>query len=200
MFTNKNYILASSSKSRFKILKNCGLKFKQISPTCNEEEIKKRINKKYTPSEIAKILSYEKAKSVSQNTRYKKEIIIGCDTLIYYNGKIYDKAKNFHQAKKKLIELSGKKHTIVSGLTICKGGKKIWQCSETSTVQIRNIKSAEIEKYLKLTGTQVLNSVGCYQLEALGPQIIENIKGDYFNVLGLPLFRLLSYFSKNKNI
>ena len=56
----------------------------------------------------------------------------------------------------------------------------------------------QINKYLKITGKQILNSVGCYQIESLGPIIIEDIKGDFFNVMGLPLFKLLKYVSKNK--
>ena len=45
-------------------------------------------------------------------------------------------------------------------------------------------------------GRDILNSVGCYQIELLGPNIIEDIKGDYFNVLGLPLFKLLKYVNQ----
>ena len=56
----------------------------------------------------------------------------------------------------------------------------------------------EVDQYLKKTGIQVLDSVGCYQLERLGPNIIEDIKGDFFNVMGLPLFKLLKHISKNK--
>ena len=100
--------------------------------------------------------------------------------------------------RSKIIKLSGKTHKIVSGLTICKKGKKVWQTSETTSVKIRKLKPSQIEKYLKKTGKQILNSVGCYQIEALGPNVIENIKGDYFNVLGLPLFKLLNYISKIK--
>ena len=91
---------------------------------------------------------------------------------------------------------SGKTHKIISGLTVCRRGKKIWQCSETTLVKIRRLKKAQINSYLKKTGKQILGSVGCYQIESLGPNIIENIKGDYFNVLGFPLFRFLKQISK----
>ena len=94
--------------------------------------------------------------------------------------------------------MSGKKHKIVSGLTICRKGKRIWQCSSTTVVKIRKINKHQIDKYLKQTGSQILNSVGCYQIESLGPVIIEDIKGDFFNVMGIPLFKLLKYVSKNK--
>ena len=68
----------------------------------------------------------------------------------------------------------------------------------STNVKIRKISKQEIEKYLKETGPQILQSVGCYQVESLGPQIIESINGDFFNVMGLPLFRLLNYVSTHK--
>ncbi len=199
MITNNKYILASSSKSRYEILKKVGLKFKQVKPLCNEEKIKKEIYKKIIkPSNVAKKLSYEKAKSISKEKEYSNKYVIGCDTLIYINKKIFDKAKNIKEAKTKLKKLSGQRHKIVSGVTICKNGKKIWQCSTTTDVVIRKLTQTQITKYLKLTGNQVLKSVGCYQIESHGPNIIENIKGDFFNVMGLPLFKLLKYLSINK--
>ena len=192
------FILASSSSSRYKILKDAGFSFIKISPETDEEKIKKKIRKNKKPSFIAKKLSYEKAKSVSFKKKYFNHTVIGCDTLIYIGDKIFDKAKNISEAKKKLTNLSGKIHNIVSGVTIFRQGKKIYQFSETSQVKIRKLNKNKIDNYLIKTGEQILSSVGCYQVEALGPVIIEDIKGDFFNVMGLPLFKLLKYVSKNK--
>ena len=192
------FILASSSISRYKILKNSGFNFIKISPETDEEKIKKQITKKKKPASIAKKLSYEKAKSISIKKKYFYHTVIGCDTLIYIGDQIFDKAKNISEAKKKLAILSGKKHKIVSGVTIFNQGKKIYQFSETTQVKIRKLNKNKINNYLNKTGKQILSSVGCYQLEALGPVIIEDIKGDFFNVMGLPLFKLLKYVSNNK--
>ena len=196
MVVHKKYILASSSRSRYRILKNSGFIFKQVNPTCSEENIKKQILKlTKKPSLVAKKLSYEKAMSISKKQKYSNHYVIGCDTLIYLNNKIFDKAQNIEQAKKKLKQLSGKKHSIVSGLTLCRNGNQIFQLSSTTNVKIRKLTTAEISKYLKTTGKQILNSVGCYQVESFGPKIIEDIKGDFFNVMGLPLFKLLKKIS-----
>ena len=192
------FILASSSSSRYKILKDSGFIFIKISPDTDEEKIKKQIKKKIKPALIAKKLSYEKAKSISLKKKYFNCTVIGCDTLIYLGDKIFDKAKNISEARKKLTNLSGKKHKIVSGVTIFRQGKKIYQFSETTQVKIRKLNKNKINNYLNKTGKQILSSVGCYQVEALGPVIIEDIKGDFFNVMGLPLFKLLKYVSKNK--
>jgi len=192
------FILASSSNSRYKILKHSGFSFIKIPPETDEEKIKKQITEKKKPAFIAKKLSYEKAKSISIKKKYFYHTVIGCDTLIYIGDQIFDKAKNISEAKKKLAILSGKKHKIVSGVTIFNQGKKIYQFSETTQVKIRKLNKNKINNYLNKTGKQILSSVGCYQLEALGPVIIEDIKGDFFNVMGLPLFKLLKYVSNNK--
>ena len=199
MITHSIYVLASTSKSRYTILKNAGFNFKQVKPACDEEKLKKKLKlKKNNPSYIAKKLSYEKAKSISETKTHYNNYVIGCDTLIYMNGKIFDKAKNINEAHEKIKALSGRKHKIVSGLTVCKKGQKVWGCSSTTIVKIRKINSLQINNYLQKTGKQILMSVGCYQVESLGPQIIEDIRGDFFNVMGLPLFKLLKFISTNK--
>ena len=196
MNLHKKYVLASTSKSRQMVLKNCGFRFTQVKPKCDEEEIKKNIKKNKGPEHVAKTLSFEKSMSVSQDNKYFNYYVVGCDTLIYINNKIIDKAKNIEEAHHKIKMFSGKTHKIISGLTVCRRGEKIWQCSETTFVKIRHLKKAQINSYLKKTGKQILGSVGCYQIESLGPNIIENIKGDYFNVLGFPLFSFLKQISK----
>jgi len=193
MITNNKYILASSSLSRKAILKNCGFKFIQVKPQCDEEAIKKKIKKKSKPADVARILSFQKAKSISENEKYLNHKVIGCDTLIYIDDKIFDKAKNRKEALLKIKKLSGRKHKIVSSLTICNKGLKLWECSEITVVEFRKLTAKQIEGYLNNSGKEILNSVGCYQIEALGPQIIKNIKGDFFNVMGFPLFKFLRY-------
>ena len=198
IFMHQKFILASSSKSRYKILKNAGLNFTQKNPNCNEEEIKKTINRNTKPEIFAKKLSFEKARSVSKQKKYANKIVLGCDTVIYHNGKILDKVSSIDKAKKKIRSLSGKTHLIVSGLTVCLNGSKVWENHEKTRVKIRKLNNSEINTYLKKTGKQILSSVGCYQIESLGPNIIESIKGDYFNVMGLPLFNLLDYLYSKK--
>ena len=175
MITHKKYILASSSFSRNKILKNCGFNFVQVKPSCDEEAIKKQIKKNLNQKMLQNLI-IPKAKSISEKKKYFNYNVIGCDTLIKLGDKIFDKAKNNKEALLKLKKLSGKKHKIISSLTICNQGSKIWECSETTVVEIRKLTTKQIEGYLKKSGKQILQSVGCYQLEALGPQIIKDIK------------------------
>ncbi len=198
IFMHQQFILASSSRSRYKILKNAGLNFVQRKPNCNEEEIKDSIGRNLKPEIFVKKLSYEKAKSLSIQKKNFGKTVLGCDTVIYHNRKILDKVNSFESARKKILSLSGKTHSIISGLTICVNGSRVWENHEKTNVKIRKLSKNEINKYLKKTGKQILSSVGCYQIESLGPHIIESIRGDYFNVMGLPLFNLLDYLYNKK--
>jgi len=195
MLFNKKFILASNSKSRFFILKNNKLNFRQISPTCNEEIIKrKKIKEKISPKKISLCLAINKAASISK--KYYNSLVIGSDTIIDLNNKIIEKAKNIKEAKKKLNKLSGKKHDIYSSAAAYYKNKLIWKTTQKTTVKIRKLKRKEINEYLKKTDKSILLSVGCFQIEKEGPNIIENIKGDFFNVMGFPLFPFLLFLKK----
>ena len=197
MLLNRSFILASKSASRNRLLKNAGLKFNTEKPVCNEEYIKKNLLKKKTnKKQLPKLLAKEKALSVSE--KKTKDLVVGSDTIIFLNNKIINKAKTIEQARKKLQQLSGKKHQIISGVSVCFNSQQIWSYQQTSTIYMNTLNKKQINDYLKKTGSDILSSVGCYQVEKLGPQIIKSIKGDFFNVLGFPLFPFLSFLSSIK--
>jgi len=197
MLLNTKFILASNSASRKLLLKNAGLSFFIEKPLCDEDYIKskllkKNINKKKLPKLLAK------AKALSISKKNTKHLVVGSDTIILFNNKIINKARTIEEAKKKLQKLSGKKHQIISGASVCLNNKQIWSYQQTSTIQMNTLNQTQINTYLKKTGKNILSSVGCYQVEKLGPQIIKSIKGDFFNVLGFPLFPFLTFLSKRQ--
>ena len=112
---------------------------------------------------------------------------------------LLNKAKNLKEAKKKIIELSGKTHDIYSSASVFFNNKEIWKSTQKLKVKIRNLSEKEVDKYLIKTKKQILNSVGCYQIEALGPNIIEETKGDFFNIMGFPLFPFLRFLKNYKD-
>ncbi len=195
MFLNKPFILASKSKSRHALLKNAGLNFTTTSPLCDEELVKKNLLKK-TINKRNLAIQLAKAKALSVSLKQPDCLVVGSDTIIVFKDKIINKAKNINDAKKKLQKLSGNKHQIISGVSVCYEKKQIWSSQQTSTIYLKKIDQKQINNYLKKTGKDILSSVGCYQVERLGPQIIKSIKGDFFNVLGFPLFPFLSFLSK----
>ena len=197
MLLNIKFVLASNSSSRKTLLKNAGLSFFIEKPLCDEDYIKskllkKNINKKKLPKLLAK------AKALSISKKNTKHLVVGSDTIILFNNKIINKARTIEEAKKKLQKLSGKKHQIISGASVCLNNKQIWSYQQTSTIQMNTLNQTQINTYLKKTGKNILSSVGCYQVEKLGPQIIKSINGDFFNVLGFPLFPFLTFLSKRQ--
>ena len=187
----KKFLLASKSSSRYTLLKNAGLAFQTAIPNCDEGRIKAQLLKsKISIKNLAKHLAIEKAMSVSNKTN---NLVVGSDTIIIFQNTLINKAKNLSQAKSKLKKLSGKKHKIISAVSVCHKEKQIWSAQQESVVTLRKLSTDQIDHYLKKTGKEILSSVGCYQAEKLGPQIIKSIKGDFFNVLGFPLFPFLSF-------
>jgi septum formation protein len=195
MLFNIKFILASNSKSRFFILKNNKLNFRRISPICDEAAIKKqKIKEKMSPKKISLCLATKKAASISK--KYYNSLVIGSDTIIDLNNKIVEKARNIEEAKKKLSKLSGKKHNIYSSAAAYYKNKLVWKTTQKTTIKVRKLDRKEINEYLKKTDESILLSVGCFQIEKEGPNIIENIKGDFFNVMGFPLFPFLLFLKK----
>ena len=195
MIFNTEFVLASTSKSRYFILKNTGLFFSKHAPLCNESKIKKELlMKKTTPKQISLELARSKAFSVSK--KIENKIIVGSDTVIFINKKILNKAKNLKEAKNKIKLMAGKKHSIYSSASVFYKKKEIWNKTQKTTVKIRKLTEKEINIYLSRAGNKILNSVGCYQIEMGGTNIIENIRGDYFNVMGFPLFPFLNFLKK----
>ena len=195
MLLEKKFILASNSASRKMLLKNAGLSFSSKKPLCDENHIKDQLLKKnINIKNLPKLLAKAKASSVSKiNT---KHLVVGSDTIILFNNKLINKAKTIEEAKKKLLKLSGKKHQIISGASVFLNNKQIWSYQQTSTIHMNTLNKKQINTYLKKTGKSILSSVGCYQVEKLGPQIIKSINGDFFNVLGFPLFPFLTFLAK----
>ena len=138
------------------------------------------------------------AKALSVSKKNTKNLVVGSDTIILFNNRIINKARTIEEAKKKLQKLSGNKHQIISGVSVCLNNKQIWSYQQTSTIQMSKLNKKQIDTYLKKTGKNILSSVGCYQAEKLGPQIIKSIKGDFFNVLGFPLFPFLTFLSRRQ--
>ena len=137
MLLNKKFILASSSLSRYKILKNNNLNFIKIKPTCHEEKIKKKLVKqKKSPSSISLELSKAKAESVSK--KIKNKIVVGCDTIIVFNNTLLSKAKNLTEAKKKLSNFRAKNISCIQVFLFFTTQKKFGTVIKNQKLRLEN--------------------------------------------------------------
>ncbi len=184
-------ILASSSKIRARLLEAAGLAFIVEPPGLNEAAMREAIGGEATldPQDIAEVLARAKAEAVSDLA--PQAFVIGADQVLAFGGRILAKPDNMDAARKELLDLSGKSHTLHSAVALASKGGTVWAHSESSTLTMRKLSPQFIGRYLAAAGEEVLSSVGAYQLEGLGIQLFEKIDGDYFSILGLPLLPLL---------
>ena len=88
--------------------------------------------------------------------------------------------------------MRGKAHQLHSGAALARNGQVVWSGVDTATMRMRNFSDAFLDAYLKAEGEGLLACVGSYRLEGMGSQLFEAVEGDYFTVLGLPLWPVLA--------
>jgi septum formation protein len=108
-------------------------------------------------------------------------------------GTWFDKPRDRNEARAQLVALRGKRHELISAVTVVKNGAVIWHVVDRPRLTMRSFSDRFLDAYLAALGDDALASVGVYQLEGLGAQLFERIDGDYFSILGLPLLPLLDF-------
>ena len=180
---SKQFILASSSKTRIQIVKKTFANVKIVKHNFNEEEEKK---KKTNHTKTALLLAKGKAYSVIEE--YTKDIIIGSDQVLICNNKLISKVKSKQQAKKKLEFLSGKRHTLWSAIYVINEQKKFYEQIKKAILEFKVLTSEEIESYVEKNPQAVFNSVGSYKIEDNHKHnFLKIINGDKETILGFPL-------------
>jgi septum formation protein len=184
----KKIILASASPRRKELLEKIGLKF-EVEPSDYAEDMCSGLS----PDELARAISLEKARAVA--SKHKNTVVIAADTFIVFRGKIMGKPGTEAEARKMLMRLRGKPHSVITGFTILDVDKnKVLTKAVETVVHIKNLTPDEIEAYVK--SGEPLDKAGAYAIQGLGSTIVERIEGDYFNVIGLPLSALTEGLKK----
>jgi septum formation protein len=184
-------ILASTSKSRARILEATGLAFIVEPPGLDESVMRQAVSGEgsLTPHDAAEVLARAKAEAVSDLAR--KAYVIGGDQVLALGKTIFSKPDSMEAARRQLLDLSGKTHNLHTAVAVATNGETIWADTQIATLTMRKLSPEFIGRYLAAAGEEVLSSVGAYQLESLGALLFEKIDGDYFSILGLPLIPLL---------
>ncbi|MGH6831697.1 MAG: Maf family protein [Methyloceanibacter sp.] len=184
-------ILASASKSRARILEAAGLAFIVEPPGLDEGVMRQAVSdeRALAPHDVAEVLARAKAEAVSDLA--PKAYVIGGDQVLAIGATILSKPENMEAARRQLLDLSGKSHTLHTAVAVATNGETIWAETTVATLTMRKLTPEFIGRYLASAGDEVLDSVGAYQIESIGVQLFEKIDGDYFSILGLPLIPLL---------
>ena len=182
-FTEKHLILASSSPRRRYILRLVRIPFVFVVPDVREEDYADK-----DPVEHVLRLSILKARSVRD--RYEEGYILGADTIVVLDGHILGKPEDEAEAKTMLKSLAGRPHEVYTGLGLLDAATgKETRGYERTLVTIRKMEAWEIDSYIA-TG-EPMDKAGSYGIQGYGAGIVEKVVGCYFNVVGLPIVRLL---------
>jgi len=185
-------VLASTSATRSKLLRNAGLDFTAQPARVDEESIKIGMHAEGAkPIEAAQALADLKAARISPN--WPDAFVVGADQILECDGVWFDKPESISAAQGQLASLSGRTHHLHTAAAVAKDGTVIWRDSAHATLTMRTLDDAAIASYLASAGDTVLESVGAYQLEGLGVQLFAAVQGDFFSILGLPLLPLLNF-------
>ena len=177
-----NIILASQSPRRKELLERMGIRdFETISPNVDESAFHG-----LPPEELVRRLSAEKAAAVAGKAG-EDAIVIAADTVVALEGAVLGKPADELDAFKMLSALSGVRHQVYTGVTVCRGGEK-QTAHEVTDVTFRELSEEEIERYIA-TG-EPMDKAGAYGIQGYGALLIQGISGDYYNVMGLPVCRL----------
>lgn len=169
-------ILKSASPRRKELLEKMGYEF--IIKTFDVDET---LDSNLSPYENVKRLGYKKA-TINQDLDYGK-VLIGCDTIVVLNNKIYGKPKNEEDAFKMLKDLSGKKHQVMSGLCVVYKDK-VYNDVEISNVYFKNLIDEEINNYIKTK--EPFGKAGSYAIQGIGRSLVDYFDGSLNNIIGLP--------------
>ena len=189
---SETVVLASSSKTRREILANAGIDVETIAPRVDEEEIKQAmLAEQADGAEIAEVLAEQKGRAVSR--RRPRSLVIGADQILEMDGQIFSKPRDLAAAREALVALRGRAHSLISCVCVLRDGQRLWHDVDSAKLTMREFSDDFLEAYLHTIGDQALAGPGSYRIEDVGSQLFSNVSGDYFTILGLPLFPLLAY-------
>lgn len=181
-------ILASSSKQRSLLLSSTKLKF-EVVPSDYEENLDP---KEHTFSDLVEKTAIGKLSDVWEklkNDRRKPDIIIGVDTMVAYNGRMYGKPKSREDAIKTITDLTqyGLPNSVYTGVAI-QYNNRIYKFTEVTSVYMHKLSYEEILAYVD-TG-EPMGKAGGYGIQGIASTFVTRVEGDCNNVIGLPLCRL----------
>lgn len=193
---NHPLILASKSPRRKEILQDLGFEI-QVYPSYSKE-ISDSANQTVEDRVIS--IARKKANTVAVGIEAKlvKEIIIASDTVVCLGEKILGKPKNREEAFDMLKKLSGNQHTVITATVIIDNNRvDNYEVASKTIVNFKPLTEEVISEYLDKN--EYLDKAGAYGIQNNGDMLVENIQGDYFNVMGLSVTTIVDYFKKNYN-
>ena len=192
-------ILASASAIRARLLAAAGVDFR-IEPAALDEASLRRNCRAEGHDATACALALAEAKARQVAARYSRAIVIGADQILVCGETWFDKPPDLDHARTQLRALRGRTHALATAVCAVQGATRLWQAINQPRLLMRDFSDALLDSYIAAEGPEILGSVGAYRIEGRGVQLFEEIDGDYFAVLGLPLLALLSFLRSERAV
>ena len=198
-------VLASASSSRRRLLEAAGLEIECLAAAVDETDVKLALKAENAGAvQVAETLAELKARRVSDRLSGglsggggSGPFVIGADQMLDCEGQWFDKPVDLQAARRQLLALSGRSHTLETSVCVVRDGGRIWHHNASARLTLRPLSDDFVDRYLSLVGKAALTSVGAYQLEGPGIQLFQQVQGDFFTILGLPLLPLLTFLRAN---
>ncbi|MGI9525124.1 MAG: Maf family protein [Hyphomicrobiaceae bacterium] len=185
--------LASASPARKRMLEGAGVRVDVVPARVDEAAIRDALDVEagnWQPGDVAELLARAKVDDVI--TRTSSRYVIAADQILAFEGEFYGKPRDLGSARDQLLSLRGKTHELHTAAVLSDNGEVVWVHVDVAYVTLRDFTPVFLGRYLAQAGQKITQSVGCYELEGVGVQLIDRIEGDYFTVLGLPLYAILA--------
>ncbi len=186
---SERLILASKSAARRAMLSDAGVPFSVQVADVDEDAVKNA----HDPADAAGLaVELARVKALAVSRHDADAWVLGADQTLAFDGGLVSKAPSLAAARVRLTAMRGRAHHLHSGAALARNGQIVWSGVDTVTMRVRDFSDAFLDAYLAAEGEGLLACVGSYRLEGMGSQLFEAVEGDYFTVLGLPLWPVLA--------
>ena len=187
--SGERLILASKSAARRAMLTEAGVPFTVQVADVDEDAVKAG----HDPADAAGLAEeLARVKALAVSRRDPDAWVLGADQTLAFAGGLVSKARSLADARARLAEMRGRPHQLHSGAALAHKGQVVWSGVDTATMRMRAFSDVFLDAYLAAEGEALLGSVGAYRLEGPGAQLFAAVEGDYFTVLGMPLWPVLA--------
>jgi septum formation protein len=182
-------ILASKSAARRAMLTDAHVPFSVQVADVDEDAVKAM----HDPADAAGLaVELARVKALAVSRHDGDAWVLGADQTLSFEGGLVSKAASLEAARARLQTMRGRVHHLHSGAALARNGQIVWSGVDTATMRVRDFSDAFLDAYLAAESEGLLACVGSYRLEGMGSQLFEAVEGDYFTVLGLPLWPVLA--------
>jgi len=190
-------ILASQSQSRRAMLEAAGISFQPIPAHVDERALEAGLAGS-EPGAVAVALAEAKALAVSAANPGR--LVLGSDSLVEVEGRRFDKPASRDDAAAHLRFFSGKVMQLHSAAALARGEEVLWRHGAVARLKLRELSDRFITSYLGHEWPAVAGCVGVFRIEARGVQLFDDIQGDHFTVLGMPLLAVLGALREHGDV